>query len=50
MTPVPFNVDDPWTAEDTLAELCNCGGVDSADPTNPDFHSEDCAGLPQPAA
>lgn len=46
MTGMPFNVDDPWTAADTLAELCDCGGSGSGDPSNPDFHASDCAGLP----
>jgi hypothetical protein len=42
---VPFNVDDPWNAEDTLRELCTCEGATSDDPGNQDFHRADCAGL-----
>lgn len=41
---MPFNVDDPWTTDDTRTELCDCTTA-SDDPTNPDAHSEDCAAL-----
>lgn len=47
---MPFNIGDPWTAADTLTELCDCAGATSDDPTNPDSHREDCAGLPKETA
>ncbi|MFD5509132.1 hypothetical protein ACFWIB_15325 [Streptomyces sp. NPDC127051] len=31
--------------DDVLRDRCNCGGNRSDDPTNPDWHTPECAGL-----
>lgn len=31
--------------DDVLHDRCDCGGKWSDDPTNPDWHSSECAGL-----
>lgn len=31
--------------DDVLRDRCDCGGKWSDDPTNPDWHASECAGL-----